>query len=268
MQQTQATLNSNDHRVIVSPVVSGEFQSRGDHFSATSFRADRFSGLMDPLIMVDHFQMSEPTFGPHPHSGISAVTVIFEDSIGLFNNHDSLGNNVDLAPGDLYWLLAASGAVHDEKPHPGSRTHALQVFVDLPQSMRGMEPVSRHVKADEIPVLSGTGYRARLVLGESGGITAAASPALPMTILDVNLAADGRFEHASPANQTVLVLCLSGSVDVLIEGRTISVPSKHSLSLFTPGSQAALAFASTTDSRFVLMQGQPVRRSSAQGRLG
>jgi len=84
----------------------------GDGFEAQSYQHADFEGLMDPLIMVDHFVMTQPTFGTHAHAGLSAVTVMFEDSEGAFRNRDSLGNDLDLAPGDLYWFKAARGALH------------------------------------------------------------------------------------------------------------------------------------------------------------
>src|SRR5579864_5018584 len=91
----------------------------GTGFKARHFNEEMFAGRMDPLLMVDHFVMTEPTFQPHLHAGISAVTFIFEDAEGDFVNRDSLGNHLDLKPGDLYWLAASKGAVHDERPGAG-----------------------------------------------------------------------------------------------------------------------------------------------------
>ena len=116
--------------------VEGKQLSIGEGFEAISFKHDLFGGQMDPLVMVDHYTMTGPTFGAHPHAGMSAVSVLFEDSVGQFNNRDSLGNDINLEPGDLYWLKAGSGAVHDEKPLPGAKIHGLQMFVNLPAANR------------------------------------------------------------------------------------------------------------------------------------
>ena len=182
---------------------TGEIQMIGDGFKARSFKHTNFAGLMDPLIMVDHFTMTAPTFDSHAHAGMSAVSVLFEDSEGFFHNRDSLGQDIDLAPGDLYWLKAGRGAVHNEASRPDARTHALQVFVNLPGHMKQDAPTSRHVPAATMPVLNGPGYRTRLVLGTSNGMTGSPSPALPMTILDVNLAPGGAFSHHPGADQGV-----------------------------------------------------------------
>jgi Pirin len=119
------------------PVIFGRPHKIGTGFEAIHFSENMFDGRMDPLIMVDHFVMTEATFEPHLHAGISAVTFIFEDANGDFLNRDTLGNNILLKPGDLYWLMAAKGAVHDGRPASnGARIHALQIFVTLPAGMK------------------------------------------------------------------------------------------------------------------------------------
>ena len=161
-----------DPEVDLSETITGEPFSIGTGFTAKSFRQNRFDGLMDPFVMLDHYTMSEPTFGAHPHAGMSAVSILFEDSEGRFNNRDSLGNDIDLMPGDLYWLKAGRGAVHDEAPRPGSRTHGLQVFVNLPARMKHDAPASLHVASDTMPVVTADGVRVRVMLGRGAGVSA------------------------------------------------------------------------------------------------
>ena len=167
------------HGVVLSEPTHAQPLQIGDGFEALSFKHEQFHGLMDPLVMVDHFTMTEPTFGAHPHAGMSAVSVLFEDSEGRFHNRDSLGNDVDLLPGDLYWLKAGRGAVHDEAPLSGARTHALQIFVNLPARMKHDAPDALHVPGATMPVIEGDGRRVRVVLGETQGVLGASSPALP-----------------------------------------------------------------------------------------
>ena len=112
---------------------------------------------MDPIIMVDHYTMTSPTFGEHPHAGLSAISLLFEDTVGQFHNRDSLGNDFDMQPGDLYWLNSGSGAVHDEAPREGSKIHGLQIFVNLPAHLRHQDPSSLLVQKDSMPILEGDG---------------------------------------------------------------------------------------------------------------
>lgn len=216
-QQSALTLLTG---VEISNPVEGQPLVIGSGFNAQSFKHGQFGGLMDPLVMVDHFVMTEPTFGAHPHAGMSAVSVLFEDSQGLFHNRDSLGNDFDVSPGDLYWLKAGRGAVHNEEPVPGARIHALQVFVNLPSRNKSDEPDSLHVPASQMPILEGDAYRTRVVLGQSNGVEGARSPALPLTILDITLTEGGQFIHTSNPQQTSLILSVRGDA-VIDVGRSV-----------------------------------------------
>ncbi|MDX1744219.1 MAG: pirin family protein [Ruegeria sp.] len=233
----------------------------GDGFEAQSYQHADFRGLMDPLIMVDHFVMTQPTFGTHAHAGLSAVTVMFEDSKGAFRNRDSLGNDLDLAPGDLYWFKAARGAIHNEAPRPGARTHALQIFVNLPAENRQDAPSAFHVAAADIPMLTGEHATARLVLGTSKGVTGAAAPDIPLTLLDIDMQAGGRFTHSDDSGGHAWILAINGTSAVTWNAGSADLK---------PGK--AIAFASATDISFsseegahvVLFRGHPFRQTFVQ----
>jgi len=259
LQQTSENTESGQ----LTPVQGKPF-SIGAGFEALSFRHAMFSGSMDPLIMVDHFTMTQSTFGPHAHAGLSAVSILFEDSEGAFSNKDSLGNDIALMPGDLYWLKAGRGAVHDEKPCPGARTHALQVFVNLPARMKYDAPASLHVKSADMPLLVGEGYRARLMLGESGGLTGANAPALPMTILDVNLEEGAVFAHEIPLDHTVWILSVDGSVRLRKGDASLSLDPGSSAAIRAEGNTRSLIINGNSKAHFVILQAEPVNEPFVQ----
>lgn len=235
--------------------------SIGDGFQAQSYQHADFRGLMDPLIMVDHFVMTQPTFGTHAHAGLSAVTVMFEDSEGAFHNRDSLGNDLDLAPGDLYWFKAARGALHNEETRPGAKTHALQVFVNLTAEHRHDVPSAFHVAAADIPRLVGDRATARLVLGEGGGLEGALAPDNPLTLLDIDIKAGGHFTHTGDKDHHAWILAIKGTSRVTWNAGSADLQ---------PGQ--AIAFADATDISFtsedgahtVLFRGQPLRQAFVQ----
>ena len=214
----QPRFRTRDPRAAITAIQHGEKMTRGAGFEALSFTHRQLDGLMDPLIMVDHFTMTQPTFGPHAHAGLSAVSVLFEDSTGSFRNRDSLGNDIELAPGDLYWLKAARGAVHDEAPTPGSRTHALQLFVNLPAARKLDAPGSLHVAATDMPVIEGPGHRVRVMTGTSNGVTGATPPDLPFTILDIALYAGGSFTHRADPGCATWLHVIRGEIEVDLDG--------------------------------------------------
>ena len=233
----------------------------GDGFEAQSYQHSEFRGLMDPLIMVDHFTMTKPTFGTHAHAGLSAVTVMFEDSEGVFHNRDSLGNDVDLAPGDLYWFKAARGALHNEATRPGAKTHALQVFVNLSAEHRHDAPDAFHVAAADIPRLGDDRASARLVLGDSGDLQGVMAPDNPLTLLDIDIKAGGQFTHHGQKDHHAWILAIKGTSRVtwntgsadLLPGRAIAFADATSIS-----------FSSGKGAHVVLFRGQPLRQAFVQ----
>ena len=258
---TQNGLRTHAPRAAIAAVQHGETMTRGTGFEGLSFIHRQLDGLMDPLIMVDHFTMTEPTFAPHAHAGISAVSVLFEDSTGSFRNRDSLGNDIELAPGDLYWLKAARGAVHDEAPTPGSRTHALQIFVNLPAAQKLDAPSARHVAATDMPVIEGPGHRVRVMTGESNGVIGANSPALPFTILDVYLQAGGQFTHSADRGEATWLHLIRGEVEVDLDGTRQRLSSDTALA--THGAEE-IRLLSGDGGQAVLLGGRPLRESFVQ----
>ena len=252
----------------VTRPADGESLSIGSGFSARSFRARDMGLAMDPLVMVDHYVMTEPTFGTHPHAGLSAVSLIFEDSAGRFHNRDSLGNDFDLLPGDLYWLTAGRGALHDESPREGSRIHGLQVFVNVPQQFRYEAPSSLLVRRQEMPVLSGSRHRVRVAVGESNGVAGATPPGLPMTILDGWLYDRGGFEHELGSGTNAWVQAIAGVVEVAIAGNRARLRKGQAIAVNNSESGKSITVrVSVGDqfpAQFALLAGQTVKEPYVQ----
>ena len=82
--QTHSALSTR--QTLCSAPIAPKILEFGNSFTALSFKHSSYEEIMDPLITVDHFRMSKSTFGAHVHAGISAVSVLFEDSEGAFNN--------------------------------------------------------------------------------------------------------------------------------------------------------------------------------------
>lgn len=268
---TELTAETTDD-IIMPPVITAPRQGDdfkiGTGFEALAYRNDDFSGTMDPLVMVDHYKMSKPTFGAHPHAGLSAVSVILEDSEGPFHNRDSLGNNFDIMPGDLYWLKAGSGVIHDESPRPGSNIHGLQVFVNLPAELRKSTPKSLHVKAQDMPRLEGKDYRVRLVLGDSNGRSGQQSPALPMTILDGKVEKAGKFTHQLKGGENAWITLINGEATITVRGKKTSLKAGQAITvselLTTITTEIHLTNSGKGTSHFVLFAGKPINEAYVQ----
>lgn len=132
-----------------------------------------------PFIFLDHFGPIDVRPGEakgasaHPHAGIETLTLLLE---GRVEHKDSLGNASSMRPGEVQWLRAGRGVIHDESPDEemrlkGGRFHGVQLWINMPAASKHDEPSYRHVRAPEIPVLEapdGRGWT-RLFAGRLGG---------------------------------------------------------------------------------------------------
>jgi len=240
----------------------------GSGFTAMTFKEKDYSGSMDPLVMVDHYRMTAPTFGPHPHAGLSAVSVLFEDSEGLFHNRDSLGNDFDLMPGDLYWLKAGAGVIHDESPRQGAKIHGLQVFVNLPSADKKSEPSYLHVRAQDMPVYEEHGRRIRIVLGETNGISGQQAPVSPMTILDGRIDAQSTFSHQLKGGENAWLYAIKGELDMAICEQEINLLAGQSIAISSSGETSfntvRVSNSGNQQAHFALFAGKPIAEDFIQ----
>lgn len=241
---------------VLPEALSGADLTLGDGFKAESFRAAELGPPMDPLVMVDHYVMTEPTFGAHPHAGMSAVSLLFEDSEGLFHNRDSLGNDFDLKPGDLYWLSAGSGAVHDESPRHDSRIHGLQVFINVPQSERFANPTSRLIRSEDMPIIEDMGYRVKVAMGESGAVRGAVSPSTPMTVLDGTIESNGQFSHEVAPDRGIWVHAIRGGLEITVGNTTRALSHRQAIAIHSvEGAEITIRNPKAEPSHFALFDG-------------
>jgi redox-sensitive bicupin YhaK (pirin superfamily) len=258
------TMNTRTQSVISE----GKPLQVGNGFTAKAFREATFQGLMDPIVLVDHYTMTAPTFGAHPHAGLSAVSILLEDTVGRFRNRDSLGNDFDLEPGDLYWLKAGRGIIHDELPRDGATIHGLQVFVNLPKRDKKNRPESLHVKSSEMPRIVKSGVDVRVVLGHSNGVQGQQPPTLPMTILEGRLASESSISHQIDPGDHAWCYAISGSVELEITGDKWLVEEGQAIALsHSPNAAAAsvtLSNPSKCDSRFILFNARPIKEAFVQ----
>lgn len=178
--------------------------------------------LIDPFLGVDVFDMPHPFFLPHPHGGMSAVTVLLAHSPGGVVNRDSRGDHSTIAPGDLHWTQAGRGIVHEETPsQPGQSALGLQVFVNMARAHKQAEAAVFKVARADMPVWQPPGARVTVVAGALDGLNALASPiaAQPdwltrVDILDIRLQPGAALWLPLAAHKNGFLLVLSGAVQV------------------------------------------------------
>ena len=217
----------------------------------------------DPFLMLDDFHTSNPDeylagFPWHPHRGIETITYVLE---GLVEHGDSMGNAGVIGAGDVQWMTAGSGIIHQEMPKGDSqgRMYGLQLWANLPQSQKMMAPRYREVKNADIPhIVQPDGVVIRIISGRLNGIS---GPVRDVVIdpeyLDVEMPADTRLYHPTPPGHTAFIYLFKGRVRVddldLQPG---------SLALFEDGDQVHIQ-AQASSARFLFISGKPLQEPVA-----
>jgi len=185
--------------------------------SAHMFHPEHLA-LIDPFIGVDAFSMPHNFFLPHPHGGMSAVTLLLDDSPGGVVNRDSLGDHSVIEPGDLHWTQAGSGIVHEETPsRPGQPANGLQIFVNMARSHKQDPAAVFKVARQAMPVWEAGGVRVKVAAGSLQGlsspINADARWATPVNLIDITLQPGAAFDLPVPQAHNGFLMVIAGSLN-------------------------------------------------------
>jgi len=192
-----------------------------DGFSVLRILPNTVQRMVGPFVFLDHMGPADFEAGngidvrPHPHIGLATITYLLD---GSMLHRDSLGNNLEILPGDVNWMTAGRGIVHSEretievKSHP-HRLNGIQAWVALPEAMAEIAPGFSHVKRCQLPHHMLDGVQMRLIIGEAFGMTSPIKTYSPMFYLDV-LAQDGRVFHRPDGDQECLLYVLNGALDI------------------------------------------------------
>ena len=154
----------------VSQVIEPQFVIEGAGVKLRRSISPHISNQHDPFLLFDHFAFNDPIEGPirgfpmHPHRGIETVTYMLEGSV---NHRDSLGNSGLIGPGDVQWMTAGGGILHEEMPRrgPNGVIYGFQLWVNLPARLKMTNPVYQEVNSKSIPIYEKDGARIRIVAG-------------------------------------------------------------------------------------------------------
>lgn len=230
-------------------------QTHSPGFSSAGVRSTPAINL-DPILNIDFFKMSQPTFPPHPHAGFSAVTYMLPESPGSFTNRDSLGNEGPINPGDIHWTQAGRGMLHEEVPRVrGQECLGFQIFVNLHAKNKHLPPQAFHASADSLPKVLTKQSAVTLVAGRHGSqISPLNGLATEVTILDLTIHADSEITLPLPADQNCFLFIFSGAG---FFANQIKVAEMQVLHLSPAGDQISLK-ATTSPLRLLVCGGQAI----------
>ncbi len=233
---------------------------------------------LDPFLLLDDFRSDNPRFYLegfpwHPHRGIETITYVLG---GKVEHGDSMGNSGVIGAGDVQWMTAGSGIIHQEMPKGDNEGYmgGFQLWANLPASHKMMDPRYRGLTTDEIPEVSlANGTKVRIICGEMNGTKGPVKDVVTdPEYLDVTVPAHTEFVHAIKAGRTAFAYVIEGEGyfcgekdPYTYEGEGVNyfdmqrkpAIDNHSLIIFEDGDQIAVATQGGSV-RFLLVSGRPI----------
>jgi hypothetical protein len=237
----------------------------GDGFPVRSlFSYDTQGEHLSPFLLLDYAGPAEfpPAerprgVGEHPHRGFETVTLVYQ---GEVDHRDSTGAGGHIGPGDVQWMTAASGILHQEFhseafTRRGGTLEMVQLWVTLPAEDKMAEPGYQTLLDADIPSLplADGGSRVRVIAGEFDGRRGPAQTFTPMDVWDIRLNAGGSTPLAVPEGRTLALVVLRGTVRVN-GGETAS--DAQMVVFDRAGSE--ITIAADTDTTLLVLSGEPI----------
>jgi redox-sensitive bicupin YhaK (pirin superfamily) len=232
----------------------------------------------DPFLLLDDFRNDHPEdylagFPWHPHRGIETITYVLA---GTVEHGDSMGNQGTIGRGDVQWMTAGSGIVHQEMPKgdPNGLMHGFQLWANLPASLKMTDPRYQDVKAADIPVVTDDdGTQARVVCGTFWGRKGPVNEvAIDPIYLDVSVPPGKRKSLPVATTRNAFAYVFAGAGDFCNASGPLEVPTEgvgwsdttppahadnRSLVLFDRGDEVTVQ-ARDEGIRFLLVSGKPL----------
>lgn len=243
----------------------------GDGFPVRNlFPSNDLDREVSPFLMLDYAgpQYFEPTdhprgVGEHPHRGFETVTIVYE---GVVAHRDSAGNAGVIGPGDVQWMTAASGIVHEEFHEKefaknGGMLHAIQLWVNLPRASKMLAPGYQTILNADIPSidLAGGAGRLRVIAGSFLGHKGPAHTFTPVELYDLQLKAGTSVSLRLPEGHNASLFVLQGRASV---SGGQAAGEAELIVCTRNGSQVAVA--AHDDSQLLVMAGEPIEEPTAR----
>jgi quercetin 2,3-dioxygenase len=221
---------------------------------------------LDPFLLLDHFQSTNPAdyqagFPLHPHRGIETVTYLLT---GAVRHRDSVGNAGEIGPGDLQWMSAGRGILHEEMPQVRPEGVAgFQLWVNLPAKQKMSAPRYQNIHTNEIPVIErDRGATVRVIAGSVDGTTGPITGIVAEpTYIDVALARDGTLVLPIPRGHSAFAYLFEGQARFGAEDNSVITASK--LIVWSDGDSIEVHGANKP-ARLLLVSGQPLNEPIAR----
>lgn len=175
----------------------------------------------DPILMLDSFDSTNPDdytagFPLHPHRGIETISYVYR---GKMVHKDSLGNEDAISDGEVQWMTAGSGILHEERLPASERLLGVQLWLNLPAKSKMVAPAYRSIKSSEIEEIELEHGKLRLLAGSFEGRQGYSSKYLPLDYYDIHLNPQGSVVIKTDRERSIMLFTLLG--DAFVAGELV-----------------------------------------------
>lgn len=233
----------------------------GDGFPVRSLFSYGEGNAFDPFLLLDYAgphafapAVTHRGVGEHPHRGFETVTIVYQGEVA---HRDSSGSQGTIGPGDVQWMTAASGVVHEEYHSPrftreGGTLEMVQLWVNLPARVKMSAPRYQGIVAAEIPEVALEGGAARIIAGEFQGTSGPAKTFTPINVWDIRIDRPANVELALPEGHTALLVAQAGPA--VVNGSPLT--AGELMALDRAGTRVVLQ--TEGPARLLILTGEPI----------
>ena len=218
----------------------------------------------DPILMLDSFDSTNPDdytagFPLHPHRGIETISYVYR---GFMTHKDSLGNEDAIGDGEVQWMTAGSGIMHEEKLPAAERMLGVQLWLNLPAKDKLVSPAYRSIKNSDIEEIELENGKLRLLAGEYEGRKGYTSKYLPLDYYDLHLNPNASIVLNTERERSVMLFTLLGDAyigDELVKEKTaVKLSSGDHVKITTTDEKAQILYISSTILNEPVVWGGPI----------
>lgn len=218
----------------------------------------------DPILMLDSFDSTNPDdytagFPTHPHRGIETISYVYQ---GYMTHRDSLGNEDTIGNGEVQWMTAGSGILHEEKLPASDRLLGVQLWLNLPKKDKMCPPAYKSIKNSEIEEIPLENGKLRLLAGKYEDKVGYKSKYLPLDYYDIHINPKGRVTIKTDKERSIMLFTLLGDVyvgETLVKEKTaIRLTEGDFVKLSATDNKAQILFVSSATLNEPVVWGGPI----------
>lgn len=248
----------------VSQQIKGYNTQDGAGVNLVRVLGNRTVQQYDPILLLDSFDSDNPDdyikgFPLHPHRGLETISYVYR---GKMTHRDSLGHEDTIGDGEVQWMTAGSGILHEERLPASERLLGVQLWLNLPAKDKMVPPAYKSIKNSEIKEIAFEHGKIRLLAGEYKGEKGYMSKYLPLDYYDLHLNAKGAIVLEVEKERSVMVFTLSGDAYVgealIKEKSAVKLTNGDFVEIKATDEKAQVLFVSSTSLQEPIAWGGPI----------